>query len=299
MFADHLNNLASTLEKDVRVLSQQIGERNMFKPGALEKSVDWLENRIHQIGFIPEKHIYRLHGGQFDGLQAVNFIAELTGSKHPDKIIVIGAHYDSVYGSPGANDNASGVAVLLALAESFKDNQQPLTVRFLFFANEEPPFFHTGQMGSYAYASDCSEKNEHITAMIALDGLGYFSDKPGSQHYPIPGLGFKYSDKADFIGFVTRLKDKSLLKQITSGFTSRDLIPIESAALPGFIPGVYWSDHWSFWQHGYPALMVTDTLVFRDPEYHSPGDTPDRLNYKNMARITKGLIDVITELGNG
>jgi hypothetical protein len=299
MFADHLNNLVSTLEKDVRVLSEQIGERNMFKSGTMHQSVEWLENRIHQIGFRSEKHIYEIHGGQFDGYKAVNLIAELTGSNHPDKIVVIGAHYDSVYGSPGANDNASAVAVLLALIGYFYEKPQSHTIRFLFFANEEPPFFHTDQMGSFAYASECHQNHEHITAMIALDGLGYFNDQSGSQRYPLPGLGFKYSDKADFIGFVTRLKDKPLLKQVTSAFTTRDLIPIESAALPGFIPGVFWSDHWSFWQHGYPALMVTDTLVFRDPEYHLPGDTPDRLNYKNMARITKGLIDVITELGNG
>jgi Zn-dependent M28 family amino/carboxypeptidase len=299
MNPDELKVLATTLRNDVYALADQIGERNMFKREKLAESEEWIHKRLHQSGLIPEKQIYRLQGGQFHGQEAVNLITELTGTKHPDKILVIGAHFDSVYGSPGANDNASAVAVLLALVEYFKEKPQPLTVRFLFFTNEEPPFFHTHRMGSYAYASECRQKNEIITAMIALDGLGYFSDKPGSQHYPVPGLGFKFSDKADFIGFVTRFKDKTLLNRVTSAFTVRELIPIESATLPGFIPGVYWSDHWSFWKHGYPAILVTDTLIFRDPEYHTSGDTPERLDFKNMALITEGMKDVITELGNG
>jgi hypothetical protein len=202
MNQDSLERLASTLEDDVYILSEQIGERNMYKPGSMERTVDWLDQRIQQLGFNSEKLPYKIQGGQFDGKQAANLVAELTGTTSPEKIVVIGAHYDSVYGSPGANDNASAVAVLLELAEYFYDNPQSQTIRFTLFANEEPPFFHTQRMGSYAYASECRSKNEQITAMIALDGLGYFSDQAGSQRYPVPGLGLKYSGKADFIGLI-------------------------------------------------------------------------------------------------
>lgn len=188
------------------------------------------------------------------------------------------------------------MAALLALAEWFRDQPQSVTIRFLAFANEEPPFFHTRSMGSYAYASRCRELNEEIIAMIALDGLGYYSDEPGSQKYPLPGLKFIYPDTADFISFVTRIRDSGLLNRALKAYRRHASIPSEGAALPGFIPGVYWSDHWSFWKKGYPAFLVTDTLLYRDPAYHSPGDIPGRLDYVRMARVTEGLKAVIIKL---
>ncbi len=230
--------------------------------------------------------------------------ASSTNTKHhvdppatsPGEIVIIGAHYDSVPLSPGANDNASALAVLLAMATRLRTWKPRRTIRLVAFANEEPPYFLTSDMGSYAYAARCKERGEQIAAMIALDGVGCFSDEPGSQQYPVPGLGLRYPDKGDFIGMVTRLHDRKLLRRVLQTFRNHAQIPAEGAALPSWVPGVYWSDHWSFWQHEYPALLVTDTLPYRDPHYHTPADTADRLDFARMAQVADGLVAVVKSL---
>lgn len=291
-------NLARQLEADVSTLAEEIGERNMHTAGTMNRTVSWIEKRMKDSGYNPERQSYKIEGFRYSGQTADNLIAEVEGTQQPNKFVVVGAHYDSVSGSPGANDNASAVAVLLALAEYFADRPQPQTLRFVAFANEEPPFFLSRQMGSYAYARHSSNLGEDITAMMAMDGLGYYRDEPGSQSYPVPGIGFFYPDTADFIGFVTRIRDTGLVRRALGAFREGATFPSEGAALPGFVPGVYWSDHWSFWKHGYPAFLVTDTLLFRDPEYHAPGDTPERLDYHRMARVAGGLKYVVKELAN-
>ncbi len=291
--------LAVSLEADVRALAEGIGERNMHRAGSLDEAAAWIEARMRAAGYRPQRRSYRLSStgmSRHAGRTADNLVAELPGTERPDEIVVIGAHYDTVPGSPGANDNASGVAVLLALAEAFADRPRPRTVRFVAFANEEPPFYLTPDMGSHAYARQSREQGERISAMMALDGLGYFSDASGSQHYPAPGLGLLYPDAGSFIGFVTRFRDAGLLRRALGAFRGQATLPSEGAALPGFIPGVGWSDHWSFWRHGYPAFLVTDTLPFRDPHYHSPGDTPERLDFERMARVAEGLKAVVIRL---
>jgi Zn-dependent M28 family amino/carboxypeptidase len=262
----------------------------------MEQAAEWVANRMKEIGYSPERQTYRIPGGHFAGEAADNLVAEIAGTSNPEEIVVIGAHYDSVYGSPGANDNASAVAALLALAEWFRDRPQPLTVRFVAFANEEPPFFHTRNMGSYAYANNSRELGEQIIAMMSMDGLGFYSDEPRSQHYPVPGLGLLYPKTADFIGFVTRLRDRSLLNRVLGAFRENATINSEGATLPAFIPGVFWSDHWSFEQFRYPALMITDTAPFRYPFYHTAEDTPDKLDYGRMARVVSGLEAVVSDL---
>jgi len=287
---------AQKLKADVQFLSGTIGQRNIHTPGSLEKTASWIEERMKKLGYKPYRHSYRISGLRYDGRSSDNIIAESTGSKNPDDIVIVGAHYDTVHNSPGANDNASAVAVLLSLAEWFSDKPLSHTIRFVAFVNEEPPFFHSSNMGSYAYAKKCRDLDENILAMMALDGLGYFSDETKSQSYPLPGLGFIYPKTADFIAVVTRLRDSGLLRTALKSFRDHASLPAEGATLPGFVPGVYWSDHWSFWKHGFPAFLVTDTLLFRDPAYHTPRDTPDRLDYNRMALVTGGLISVIKTL---
>ena len=287
---------AAQIQTDVEYLANTIGERNMHSSGTMESTVDFLRERFESIGYSVEDHQYTLRRGMYAGRSATNLVAEIPGSDVHEGIIVIGAHYDTVAGSPGANDNASGIAVLLAAAGKMFGYTPRQTIRFVAFANEEPPFFQTSDMGSYAYAERSSQRDENITAMIALDGLGYYDNSPGSQSYPLPGLGFAYSDRADFIGLVTRVSDLSFLRNISTGFEEAGVIPTESAALPGFLPGVNWSDHWSFWKHDYPGMLITDTLLFRDPHYHTPSDTPERLNYDNMALITTALVASIKKM---
>ncbi len=295
--SEHEKALTDRLRNDVFYLASEIGERNVFVPGTMEQTSKWIIQRFETMGYEPEIHTYSRTAvmGSPPGTSD-NIIAEIPGTEQPGEIVIIGAHYDSVIHSPGANDNASAVAVMLALAEIFANQPQPKTLRFIAFANEEPPFFKTENMGSYKYAERSREQGENIFTMMALDGLGFFNDEPGSQNYPFPGIGFFYPNKANFIGFVTRLKDTSLLNRVTRTFQENATINAEGAALPGFIPGVSWSDHWSFWQHGYSAFLVTDTLLFRDPYYHTTNDTPERLDYESMARVASGLVYVIEEL---
>lgn len=290
--------LAARLKLDVRYLAETIGERHMHRPGTMETTAAWIEQRLEEIGFAPVRHSYQLQGERYRGRSADNLIAEVAGTQHPERVVIVGAHYDTVPGSPGANDNGSAVAVLLALAEWFYQRPQATTLRFVAFANEEPPFFQTPDMGSYAYAQTLKERGEQPVAMFSMDGLGYFSDEPGSQRYPAPGIGMIYPNRANYIALVTRLGDMSLMKRALKAFRQETALPAEGTALPAFVPGIDWSDHWSFWQHGFPAFLVTDTLPFRDPYYHTPGDTAQRLDYARMALVAQGLKGVLTELGS-
>src|SRR5256886_8032763 len=223
-----------------------------------------------------------------------NIEAEISGA-HPE-IILIGAHYDSVCGSPGANDNGSGVAAMLALARRFAGKTTQHTLRFVAFVNEEPPYFLGGDMGSFVYASRCKSRGDKISAMISLETIGYFSDAPRSQTYPAPGLGVFYPKIGNFIGFVGNTHSRALLHRAISVFRAQKKIPSEGAALPAFIPGVAWSDQWPFWQHGYPGIMITDTAPFRYPHYHNATDTPDKLDYDRFALVVSGMEKVIVDL---
>jgi len=205
--------------------------------------------------------------------------------------IVVGAHYDTVPGSPGANDNASGVAVLIELSK------MNLPLRFIAFANEEMPYFLGPEMGSFVYAASARERGEAVHAMFSLEMLGYYRDAPGSQRYPFP-LGFFYPDRADFIAFVGDLGSRKLVRKAVSLFRRSSRFPSEGVAAPSSIPGVSWSDHWSFRRHGYPAIMITDTAFYRYPHYHLPSDTPERLDYERMARVTLGIAEVLREMSN-
>jgi Zn-dependent M28 family amino/carboxypeptidase len=233
-----------------------------------------------------------------------NIEAEVRGAR--PEILLIGAHYDSVFGSPGANDNGSGVAALLALSRRFAARassakaipaavSRSQTLRFVAFVNEEPPYFQTPEMGSFVYAGRCKARGDQIKAMISLETIGYFSDAPNSQTYPSVGLGVFYPKVADFIGFVGNVGSRELLRRAVAIFRQQKKLPSQGAALPSFVPGVAWSDQWSFWQHGYPGIMITDTAPFRYPHYHAATDTPDKLDYDRFALVVSGVEKMIEE----
>jgi Zn-dependent M28 family amino/carboxypeptidase len=209
---------------------------------------------------------------------------------------VLGAHYDTVGGSPGANDNGTGVAALLELARRFAGRPQARTIRFVAFVNEEPPFFQTPQMGSLVYADAARARGDRIVGMLSLETMGYYSDEPGSQQYPVPEMAGMYPDVGNFIGFVSNLESSTLLSAARRAFAERTSFPLQTAAMPGELPGAGWSDHWSFWHAGYPALMVTDTAPWRYPWYHSAGDTPDKIDFEKLADVVNGLEQVTIAL---
>ena len=281
--------LRDELIADVRILGGEIGERNMARYPQLNAAADFIENSFARTGLVPRRDSYELQG-----LACHNIEAEIRGSS--PEIVLVGAHYDSVFGSPGANDNGSGVAATLALARRFAQKPAQHTLRFVAFVNEEPPYFLTEQMGSFVYAGRCKARDNQISAMISLETIGYFSDAPHSQTYPSLGLGVFYPTVGNFIGFVGNVRSRALLRRAIALFRKHSRLPSEGAALPSFIPGVSWSDQWAFWQHGYPGIMITDTAPFRYPHYHSATDTPDKLDYDRFALVVSGMEKVIEEL---
>ena len=288
--------LRAELIADVQTLGGQIGERNMTRYSQLNAAVDFIEDSFSRTGLHPRRDSYELHGRACHNIEAEIRGAQGAAVSKPPAIILVGAHYDSVFGSPGANDNGSGVAAMLALARRFAGKPAKHTLRFVAFVNEEPPYFLSEQMGSFVYASRCKARGDQIRAMISLETIGYFSDAPHSQTYPSIGLGAFYPNVGNFIGFVGNIRSRALLRQVLSLFRAQGKIPSEGAALPAFIPGVSWSDQWSFWQHGYPGIMITDTAPFRYPHYHSVTDTPDKLDYDRFALVVSGMHKVIEEL---
>lgn len=286
-----LRALAAELRRHVTHLAVEIGERNVLhRPKQLAQAADWIEGELAKLGYEAKRQRYEV-----SGVTCCNLEAEIRGATVPDEIVVIGAHYDSVGGTPGANDNGSGVAAVLALARRFAQRKTDRTLRFVAFVNEEPPYFQTAQMGSWVYAQRCRQRNERITAMFSLETIGYYSDDPHSQKYP-PPLGLLYPSTGNFIGFVGNTRSGELVRQVVATFRQYEAFPAEGGAPPEAIPGVGFSDHWSFWQEGYPALMVTDTAMFRYPHYHEAEDTPDKIDFERMARVVRGLEKVIAGL---
>jgi hypothetical protein len=280
--------LRADLIADVQKLAGEIGERNLQHYAQLNAAADFIEGSFSRAGLQPRRDTYELQGRACHNIET-----EIRGAR--PQIVVIGAHYDSVFGSPGANDNGSGVAALLALARRFAGKPAGQTLRFVAFVNEEPPYFQTEQMGSFVYARRCKGRGDQISAMLSLETIGYFSDAPRSQKYP-PGISAFYPSTGNFIGFVGDFRSRALVRRVVASFREQGKIPSEGAALPSFIPGVAWSDQWSFWQCGYPAIMITDTAPFRYPHYHETTDTPDKLEYDRFALVVSALEKTIAEL---
>jgi hypothetical protein len=273
--------LIAELRNDVYALAGTIGERNLAEPEAYADAAAFIETALRKAGYAPVRD------------DAGNVEAQIRGG---DEIVVIGAHYDTVIGSPGADDNASGVAAMLAIARRLARERPARTVRFVAFANEEPPHYATEAMGSWQYAKRCRERGERIAAMLSIEAIGYFRDDAGSQHYPAM-LEAVYPTTANFIAFASNLGSHALLERCVDVFRRKATVPAESGALPEDIPGIAWSDQWSFWRFGYEAVMVTDTALFRNPHYHERSDLPDTLDYDRLARTTEGLLAVVRELG--
>ena len=284
--------ISSNLYNHVYKLAGKIGERNIWLPSKLNAAAAYIENTWRGQEYTVQRQEYDARG-----VKSANLEIEIPGTSQTDEIILIGAHYDSVLGCPGANDNGSGVAALLEISRLLKNRKLSRTIRLVAFTNEEPPFFLRRDMGSKVYASLARKHNENIVAMLSLETMGYYSEAPNSQQYPFP-FSFFYPHTANFIGFVGNLRSQQLMKQSLGAFRRHTQFPSEGTAAPGWVTGIGWSDHWSFWQEGYRAIMVTDTALFRYDHYHTSEDTPEKIDYNRLARVTEGLSHVITELAD-
>jgi len=278
-----LDQLQQNLHGHVYHLAEDIGERNLQHAAALLAAEDYITQTWQQQGFHVERQAYLERD-----IECANLEITQTGKRHAEQIILIGAHYDTVYGSPGANDNGSGIAVLLELSRLFRLEATNLSVRFVAFVNEEPPFFFSGRQGSHIYAKAIHQRGDDIRLMLALETMGYYSDTPRSQDYP-PLFRYFYPDTGNFISFVTNLGSRRKMLKLAKAFRQVTDFPLEHVATLAFIPGVAWSDHLSFWRQKYKALMVTDTAFYRYPYYHSAEDTAEKLNYPRLAQVCEGL----------
>jgi hypothetical protein len=285
--------VSAELHKLVQQMAVAIGPRSYRDHASLDATADFMANRLAASDYHVTEQPY-----QAGDLSVRNIIAERRGLEEPDRVIVVGAHYDTVVGSPGADDNASGVAVLLELARIHENTRFRKTVRFVGFTLEEPPFFRSRHMGSQVYARALKERGERVEAMLCLESVGYYSQEPGTQSFPWPGfwLRWRYPTTGNFLTIVSNADSRTLQDHIRDALTKWMALPVETYTGSGWIPGVDWSDHGSFWNEDYPAVMLTDTALFRNPHYHRSTDLPDTLDYHAMTELVKGLGHVLTSL---
>lgn len=284
--------LRDRLSAEVSYLSVNIGDRNVLLPHSLLAASDYLSSCLQEQGYTVVEHPYSVEGAAVNNLEAT-----LAGTDSTLGQVIVGAHYDSVAGTVGANDNGTGVAAVLEIARLMRQMKLRRTVRFVLFVNEEPPHFQTGQMGSRVYAHELRQAGVPVSAMISLETIGFYSDEPGSQKYP-PVLSLLYPNKGNFIGFVGNTESRALVRESVRGFRESTRFPSEGIAAPADWPGIGWSDQWSFWQEGYPGIMVTDTAPFRYPYYHTPSDTVDKINFDKTARVVEGISKLVEKLAN-
>jgi hypothetical protein len=266
-------------------------EHNIDNYDELEKAARYIEDALTAAGHKPAPQEFTSRGKKVRNIEVT-----IDAARPEAETIVVGAHYDSAIGTPGANDNATGSAAVIELARLLSDlkGKSGKRIRLVLFVNEELPYFGTEDMGSLQYAKNLAERNERVTAMYSLETLGYYSDAAGSQKYPAP-FGLVFSDRGDFISFVGMLGSRPLLQDAMRSFRSHTQFPTIGGVSPGFIPGISWSDHWAFAQHGFQALMITDTALFRYPHYHKPTDTPDKIDNDRLARVVKGIERVVRD----
>jgi len=268
-------------------------EHNVEHPQALERSARYIETALAGFGYVVTRQEFDTEGVRVRNLEVA------VAARAPDarRLVVIGAHYDSAQGAVGADDNGSGVAALLELARALKARPpvDGIEIRLVFYVNEELPWFGTEEMGSYVHASNLKREGREVVAMLSLETIGWYSDAPGTQRYPFP-FDLFYPSTGDFIGFVANPRSRGLVRRVVGSFRRYADLPSEGGVGLESIDGVTWSDQWAYWELGWPAVMVTDTAPFRYPYYHTPQDTPDKLDYDRLARVVKGLEGVVREL---
>ena len=280
------------LQDHLHALTVNIGERSVRVPENLEKTAAYITSFYQDIGVAVESQAY-----SYAELPLDNIVAEIAFRADPKHRFLIGAHYDSVSGTVGADDNASAVAVQLEvarhLAEQKGTNTLDLAVKFVSFALEEPPVYGTRHMGSRVYAKMARTQKEKIDGMICLEMVGYTCKESGCQHYPFPLMFMGYPKQGNFIGIVNNFKSRGFARGLVEQFQKNQQLPVVKLTVPfnGWImPAVRLSDHASFWDQGFKAVMLTDSAFFRNPYYHTAADTMDKLDFEFMAEVVESLV---------
>jgi len=280
-----------TLYRHVEELTVKIGSRSVFEYDKLTAAKEYILSSLRQMGCTPAVQDFTYQERVFS-----NIIVALPGKTHPEDVVVIGAHYDTVAGTPGADDNASAVATLLEMCRLLKDFSPERTLKLVFFTLEEPPVFRSESMGSFVYAREARNRQEQISAMISLEMLGYYSDKEGGQSFPVPLMALMFPSTPNFIAVVGNLSSRSLVNKVSDSLRKGGSVPVETLTTVGFVPGVDFSDHRSFWKMGYPAVMITDTAFYRNPNYHKETDRIDTLDFSRLSSLLDGLVQMAKDL---
>ena len=275
------------LYRHVEYLSVKIGDRHLWKDDSLNKAADYIESTFAGYGYAVGRQTYSCYGKTVS-----NLIVEKTGGNK--EVVIIGAHYDTVPGTPGADDNASAVAGLMELGRLLKESSNKKTLVFVAFVNEEPPCFGSTNMGSMVYAKHLKDRKISIEVMVSLEMIGFFS-KERIQGYPLPGMGLFYPKTGNYIGVVGNFHSSRYVSFFKKGIRKHSNINAKSLTAPEFFGGINLSDHYSFWHHGYRAVMITDTSFFRNRNYHQETDTIDTLDFERMAELVKGLTHTLLE----
>lgn len=264
--------------------------RHAGNPASMRRAADFIARRLRDHGLRPSYQEFAV-----DGVRYANVIASAGPSG--GRRVIVGAHYDVCGDQPGADDNASAVAGLLECARFAANNADRLRygVDFVAYALEEPPHFGSTRMGSFHHAKSMHDAAIPVRAMICMDMIGYFTDEPGSQSYPLPGLGLFYPSRGNFIAVVGNFGSGSLAREVMAGL-SETRVPARRILAPSAIPGIDFSDHRNYWRFGYPAVMLTDTAFYRNPNYHEPSDRPETLSFAPMAEVVKGLCHALVTL---
>jgi Zn-dependent M28 family amino/carboxypeptidase len=291
-------DLAQRLRQHVTEIGTQ--ERNVQHYAQLEEAAQHIDKTLRDLGYAVRQQVISTEAGPVRNLE-VSITEEPAASARSTRksrpLIVIGAHYDSAIGSPGANDNATGTAAVIELARMLKQATLPddREIRLVLFVNEEAPYFKSERMGSWVHAQALRERGKEVDAMLSLETLGYYSDEPKSQQYP-PPLDRHYPDTGNFIAFVGDIGSRTLVERAIASFRQHTRFPSEGLAAPPSFSEIYRSDHWAYRQFDYPAIMITDTAPYRYPHYHTSDDTPDKVDFDRLARVVEGIRRVIEDL---
>jgi Zn-dependent M28 family amino/carboxypeptidase len=286
-------SVSAGMRRHIGMLAEVIGQRNLDRPGGLEAAARYIEDTLRSYGYSPRPRAYTVRGKEVRNIEV-----EIAGESRPDDILIVGAHYDSV-DCPAANDNASGVAGVLEIARLLAGRKFRRTLRFVLFVNEEPPFYKSVHMGSLVYARGCKARNERICGMINLETIGCYSDEANSQRYPHPFQKRAFwflPRRGNFVAFVGNIRSWRFTWKVRRLFKRTARFPSLWLPAPESIEGPGMSDHWCFWQQGYPAVMVTDTAYFRYDHYHKQTDTLDKINFPETARVVGGVAGVVRRL---
>lgn len=288
----------STIEANLRLhvdrLAGLIGPRNFTRSNSISATLGYLRSQWEEMGYLVAEENYDAIGDE-----ATNLIVETPGGKRSEEIVLLGSHYDTCGNTPGADDNASAVAVMLEVSRLLSKHIGKRTARYVAFACEEPPYFNCSAMGSQHNAREARRRGDQITAMLCLEMVGYFRDEPGSQQLPetLPRFAKPFFPKrGNFLAAVGNLRSWQLLWPFRRGFKKSTNLPLFSIALPEVIHEIRLSDNSSYWDQGYPALMLTDTSFLRNPHYHMTTDTPETLDYFRMTDVTLGVAGAMKKL---